>query len=67
MSGGRACPDKAHRDLWRVTQRKSNMSRFNGGRRTPSTYSEIVCTAPGCLARWRTEAAYADTTPNLVQ
>jgi hypothetical protein len=56
MSGGKACNCCA--PLWRVSQRKCNHSKFNGGHRTKSAYSEFVCLM--CLARWRTKAAYVD-------
>lgn len=58
------CTDrKAHRPLhWYVTVRKANYSAFNGGRRTPSDYSEVRCFK--CGARWRTKAAYVDELPD---
>jgi hypothetical protein len=63
MSGGTFCEDrKAHRPHWRVTVRHANYSAFNGGRRTPSDYSEVHCQACGHV--WRTKAAYVDTIPN---
>jgi hypothetical protein len=56
---GTACRNrKEHFEHWVVTVRKANYSAFNGGRRTPSDYSEIRCTA--CPTRWRTKAAYVD-------
>lgn len=63
MSQGTICRDKTHQDAWRVGNRKCNYSAFNGYRRTPSEYSEVVCTIDG--RRWRTKAAYADTLPDL--
>jgi hypothetical protein len=56
-----ACRDRSHRLAWRVTALRCNYSTFNGGRRTPSAYSEIVCGL--CGARWRTKAAYVDALP----
>lgn len=53
-----ACTNASHRDHWRVTVRKANYSRFNGGRRTPSAYSELVCLIDGSV--WRTRAVYVD-------
>lgn len=52
-----------HREDWAVSVRHANYSTFNGGRRTPSDYSEVVCTR--CRRRWRTKAAYVDGLPNL--
>lgn len=52
-----------HRADWRVTVYKANYSAFNGGRRTPSQYSELVCLT--CGRRWRTKAAYVESTPRL--
>ncbi|MER7487973.1 hypothetical protein ABTY20_19105 [Streptomyces sp. NPDC126497] len=64
MSGGTSCKDRAaHRPSWRVLVRKANYSAFNGGRRTPSDYSELCCRA--CGAVWRTRAAYVDQTPDV--
>lgn len=61
--GTGACADrKAHRPSWRVLVRNANYSAFNGGRRTPSAYSELHC--PVCGAVWRTKAAYVDQTPD---
>ena len=51
----------ATRDAWCVAVRKANYSAFNGYRRTPSDYSEVVCQT--CGARWRTNAKYVDTLP----
>ncbi|MFD0032493.1 hypothetical protein ACFVJK_30350 [Streptomyces sp. NPDC127172] len=59
-----ACRTPEHRPLWVVLARKCNHSAFNGGRRTPSDYSDVTCTAPGCMGRWRTKAAYVDTLPD---
>lgn len=53
---------RGHRAAWRVTVRKANYSAFNGGRRTPSAYSEIACGT--CGRRWRTRAAYVDQLPD---
>jgi hypothetical protein len=43
---------------WTVTTLRANYSAFNGGRRTPSAYSQVMCTV--CRASWRTKAAYVD-------
>ncbi|GAA3085622.1 hypothetical protein GCM10020000_88090 [Streptomyces olivoverticillatus] len=59
-----ACRTPAHRPLWVVLQRRCNHSAFNGYRRTPSAYSRVLCTAPGCAAAWRTKAAYVDDLPD---
>ncbi len=56
MSGGAAC-SCTKRDL-EVIVYKANYSLFNGGRRTPSAYSEVACL--NCERRWRTKAAYVD-------
>lgn len=57
MSHGTACKSRAvHWTSWRVVVRRANYSAFNGGRRTPSAYSQLVCRA--CGAVWRTKAAY---------
>ncbi|MFH9248208.1 hypothetical protein ACH4LK_22600 [Streptomyces lydicus] len=57
-----ACPDKSHRPAWRVEVRNANYSAFNGGRRTPSAYSQLHCTQ--CNAVWRTRAAYVASIPD---
>lgn len=61
LSGGTACLDREHRPQWVVAVRKANYSAFNGGRRTPSDYSEVRC--PVCPTRWRTKAKYVDRLP----
>ena len=48
---------------WVVTVHKANYSTFNGGRRTPSNYSEVACTR--CGRRWRTNAAYVERLPHI--
>lgn len=59
MSQGTFCRDpKRHRGRWYVVQFRCNHSAFNGGRRTPSAYSEVVC--PECPTVWRTKAKYVD-------
>jgi hypothetical protein len=45
-----------------VTARRCNYSTFNGGRRTPSDYSEVRC--PVDRLCWRTRAAYVDNLPD---
>jgi hypothetical protein len=62
VSGGLACREPTHRGRWVVTVRQANYSAFNGGRRTPSDYSEVRC--PACPARWRTRAAYVAELPD---
>ena len=63
MSQGVPCENRAaHRDNWVVVTRQANYSTFNGGRRTPSAYSEVRCTA--CRGRWRTRAAYVASLPD---
>lgn len=54
------CPDrkKAMAEHWEVTQFMCNHSAFNGYHYTPSRYSHVICTAPGCCGSWRTTAAY---------
>lgn len=59
-----ACRNKEHKPFWVVLQRRCNHSAFNGYRRTPSAYSDIACEADGCIARWRTKAAYVDDLPD---
>jgi hypothetical protein len=62
MSGGPVCacqPGPNRRLSWRVLQRRSNRSAFNGYRQTPSAYSEVRCLA--CGAIWRTRAEYIDS------
>jgi hypothetical protein len=54
-----------HRRHWVVEVRRANYSAFNGGRRTPSDYSQLHCTA--CGAVWRTKAAYVDQIPDANQ
>ncbi|MFB6881405.1 hypothetical protein ACFCY8_11270 [Streptomyces noursei] len=62
-----ACKASAHRPLWVVVQRRCNHSAFNGYRRTPSLYSRVECTVPGCAAAWRTKAAYVSRLPDARQ
>lgn len=63
MSGGTACPHRAHRPRWRVVVRQANYSSFNGGHRTPSAYSAVYCLE--CSKRWRTRAGYVADLPDL--
>lgn len=68
MSGGNKCTcGRKHGDIadLAVTVRKCNYSAFNGYRRTPSDYSEIVCLRPGCLGVRRTKAKYVDQLPDV--
>lgn len=58
MSGGQACKDKTHRPRYRVLVYRANYSSFNGGRRTPSDYSDLCCDI--CGVSWRSKAAYVD-------
>jgi ornithine cyclodeaminase/alanine dehydrogenase-like protein (mu-crystallin family) len=58
MSGGIYCTCKTIDPL--VTMRRANCSAFNGYRRTPSAYSQVICV--GCGAIGRTKAAYVSRT-----
>lgn len=60
--GGTTCRVRGHRKSWYVTVRRANYSAFNGGRRTPSTYSEVRCS--DCPTVWRTKAKYVDVLPD---
>jgi hypothetical protein len=64
VAGLHCAEPKDHREAgaWVVEIRKANYSAFNGGRRTPSDYSQVRCTA--CPAVWRTKAAYVDRLPD---
>lgn len=42
-----------HRPQWRVLQYHCNFSAFSGYHQTPSNYSGVRCTAPGCGRYWR--------------
>jgi hypothetical protein len=66
VSQGYACRNNTHRagGRWVVVQRHSNRSAFNGGRRTPSDYSEVRCLE--CRTFWRTKAAYVNTLPDAI-
>lgn len=48
---------------WRVTARKHNRSKFNGGRYTRSAYSAVHCLK--CDRTWRTKARYVDALPDM--
>lgn len=67
MSTGR-CVSLVHKNagLWKVTVRNANYSAFNGYHRTPSAYSEVVCTSPehNGSPRWRTKAKYVEKLMN---
>jgi hypothetical protein len=52
---------RGHQDDWVVTVYRANYSTFNGGRRTPSNYSQVTCTRCGRV--WRTNAAYVEQLP----
>lgn len=69
MSGGASCKCGEHKEpiieaagsnrpgrLWRVVQRYSNHSSFNGGHYTSSNYSSVTCLR--CGSHWRTKANY---------
>lgn len=57
-----------HRPWWRVAMRNGNASAFSGYRWTPSAYSEVRCTKPGCQRPpWRTRAAYVSALPDMQQ
>lgn len=60
MTQGIACRDTTHRHV--VTVRNANYSRFSGGRRTPSDYSEVRCLATGAF--WRSKAKANDALPD---
>jgi hypothetical protein len=62
MSQGLACTVRGHRPGWVVAVRQANYSAFNGGHRTPSAYSLVVCET--CPAAWRTKAKYVATLPD---
>lgn len=47
----------------KVVMYRRNYSAFNGYHFTPSDYSEVVGTRPGCHGRWRTKAAYVEGLP----
>lgn len=47
---------------WTVGRRKYNESTFNGGHRTTSPYSDVICGS--CDTVWRTKAAYVDKLPD---
>lgn len=57
-----ACRTTDHRSTWSVDVRNANYSAFNGGRRTPSVYSQVRCGTCGRV--WRTKAAYVRTLPD---
>ncbi|MEY9937329.1 hypothetical protein [Streptacidiphilus sp. MAP5-3] len=46
-----------------VITRNANYSAFNGGRRTPSDYSQLTCLA--CGRAWRSKATYVRELPDL--
>lgn len=48
-----------HRTAWRVMQRNSRHSAFDGGRRRWSRYSTVRCLR--CHRAWRTKARYVAT------
>lgn len=52
-----------HQSMWRVHSRKCTFSALNGGRRTPSAYSLVMCKA--CMRCWRTKAGYVAGLPDL--
>lgn len=62
MSSGTACGVRGHRPSWVVLVRNANYSAFNGGRRTPSAYSLVLCRT--CDISWRTKAKYVKTLPS---
>jgi len=61
VSGGLACKDQQHRSKWQVLDRQCNHSAFNGYHYTPSNYSSVICTEPGCGKVWRTRSNYVHT------
>lgn len=56
------CRVEDHRPTWGVDVRYANYSTFNGGRRTPSAYSQVRCGTCGCV--WRTKADYVSSLPD---
>ncbi|WP_439681530.1 hypothetical protein [Embleya sp. MST-111070] len=62
VSRGPACRNAGHRAHWVVTVRNANYSAFNGGRRTPSPFSEIRCLA--CRSRWRSKGKFVARLPD---
>jgi hypothetical protein len=60
---GTACKEKAHRATWRVITRNASYSAFNGGRRTPSDYSQLTCLT--CGVAWRSKAGYVRDLPDI--
>ena len=52
-------PTGERRARWRVFRHRYNTSTFNGGRYTPSDYSDVLCLKCGRI--WRTKAAYVET------
>jgi len=54
-----------HSDLV-VVMRNCNFSAFNGYHKTPSDYSAIKCTRPGCMGLWRSKSSYVDLLPDSV-
>lgn len=65
MSHGFPCKVPEHKPGWTVDVREANYSAFNGGRRTPSAYSQVHCDA--CPTVWRTKANYVKTLPDTPQ
>lgn len=51
-----------HKGSWTVDVRNGNYSAFNGGRFTPSDYSQLRCRSCGRV--WRSNAAYIGDLPN---
>ena len=51
-----------HSDLVCTAYRR-NFSAFNGYHCTPSDYSAVRCTRPGCCGSFRTNAAWVETIP----
>jgi len=47
-----------------VTRRNCNYSAFNGYHYTPSDYSSVCCTRPGCRGFWRSKGLYVDMVPD---
>lgn len=59
----RVC-QREHRSYWVVEVRNGNYSAFNGYHFTPSEYSQVRCTRPGCDRIFRTRAAYVAGLPD---
>jgi len=62
MGSGPVCKCTDH-SQWRVLDRNCNYSAFNGGHKTWSSYSGMLCLA--CRCPWRSKSAYVRSTPDI--